>query len=77
VVPISVHVDGMRSRVQVGRNGCVYELQLARVRNPVTGEEEETYLDKPTGFTAKHTELGMTERATFVSLAAAGRDGSS
>jgi hypothetical protein len=67
VVSISVHVDGIRSRVQVGGDGGVYDLQLARVRNPVTGEEEETYLDKPTGFTATRTELGMSDRAVFVS----------
>lgn len=67
VVPISAHVDGMRSRVQVGVDGSVYDLVLARVANPVTGEEEELYLDKPTGFTSTRSELGTSERAVFVS----------
>jgi hypothetical protein len=38
--------------------GDVYELELSRIRNPVTGDEEEIYLDKPTGFTARRTEVG-------------------
>jgi len=31
----------------------------------VTGDEEEVYLDKPTGFTAKRSELGMSTVARF------------
>ncbi len=38
---------------------------MSRVKNPVTGDEEELYLDKPTGFTSKRSELGMSELAKF------------
>ena len=37
----------------------------SRVKNPVTGDEEELYLDKPTGFTSKRSELGMSTVAKF------------
>lgn len=67
VLPIEVELNGMRSRVRVGEDGEVYGLALARVRNPVTDEEEEVYLDKPTGFTSMRTEVGMSERAVFAS----------
>ena len=67
VVPIHVEVDGIRSRVQLGEKGSVYDLELTRVKNVVTGEEEEIYLDKPTGFTSTRSELGMSTRAVFVS----------
>ena len=46
---------------------ATFELAIARIRNPVTGDEEELYLDKPTGFTSKHTELGMSTVGTFAS----------
>jgi hypothetical protein len=67
VLPIEVQLAGMRSRVRIGADGTVYDLALTRTRNPVTDEEEEIYLDKPTGFTSTRTELGMSERAIFVS----------
>jgi hypothetical protein len=67
VLPIEVRLDGMRSQVRIGDGAAVYDLALTRVRNPVTDEEEEVYLDKPTGFTSLRTELGMSERAIFVS----------
>lgn len=54
--PIDVKVDGINSSIRVGD---VYEMALARIRNPVSGDEEEIYLDKPTGFTSKRSELGM------------------
>ena len=43
--------------------GEVYELVTMRVPNPVTGEEEELYLDKPTGFTSLRSELGTSRVA--------------
>jgi hypothetical protein len=56
--PIDVKLDGIRSQVKVG-GGRICEIAMTRIRNPVTGQEEELYLDKPTGFTAKRSELGM------------------
>jgi hypothetical protein len=57
--PIEIELDGINSRVSIG-DGRILDLAVARVRNPVTGEEEEIYLDKPTGFTSKRSELGLT-----------------
>jgi hypothetical protein len=57
IAPIDVELSGINSKIRVG-GGAIYELQLSRIKNPVTGEEEELYLDKPTGFTARRTELG-------------------
>ena len=34
-------------------------MSISRIANPVTGQEEEIYVDKPTGFTATRTEMGM------------------
>lgn len=56
--PIEVRLAGIRSRVRID-GGRIYDLSISRMKNPVTGEEEELYLDKPTGFTSKRTELGM------------------
>jgi hypothetical protein len=56
---IEVELDGIRSRVRVDE-GTLYESALARIANPVTGEDEEIYLDKPTGFTSTRSELGRT-----------------
>ncbi len=56
--PFDVKLDGIRSRVKVGGGG-IYDLALSRIKNPVTSAEEELYLDKPTGFTSKRSELGM------------------
>lgn len=58
--PIELELDGIRSRVRIG-GGDLCELDLARVRNPVTGDEEELYLDKPTGFMSTRSELGTTD----------------
>jgi hypothetical protein len=58
VAPIEVELDGIRSRVRVD-GGALVDLGVTRIRNPVTGEEEEIYLDKPTGFTSTRSELGM------------------
>lgn len=68
--PIAVELAGIRSTVTVG-DGSGYRLALARIKNPVTGEEEEIYLEKPTGFTWQRGELGMSTamRLAFPGLA--------
>jgi hypothetical protein len=66
--PIEVELDGIRSRVRAG-GGEVLDLAIARIRNPVTDDEEEIYLDKPTGFTSTRSELGM---STVAALATSG-----
>jgi hypothetical protein len=35
--------------------------------NPVTGDHEELYLDKPTGFTSTRSEMGMSTVGTLTS----------
>ncbi len=62
--PVEIHLDGIRSTVKVD-GGRIYDLAISRAKNPVTGEEEEVYLDKPTGFTSKRSELGMSLVAKF------------
>src|SRR5712692_10482168 len=64
VAPFDVRLNGIRSTVRVD-SGKVYELALSRIKNPVTGDEEELYLDKPTGFTAKRSELGLSTVSRF------------
>lgn len=66
VAPFEVTLDGINSSAKIG-NGAIHELAMTRVKNPVTGEEEELYLDKPTGFTSKRSELGMSTVARFSS----------
>ena len=63
--PFELVAVGIRSGVKIGTDGAIYDLAQSRVKNPVTGEEEELYLDKPTGFTSKRSELGMSTRAVF------------
>jgi hypothetical protein len=58
--PIEIHWDGMRTKASVG-GGSLFEIQASRIANPVTGDEEELYLDKPTGFTSLRSELGMSK----------------
>ena len=60
VAPIEMEWAAMSSRVSVD-GGRLLDLVMSRVKNPVTGDDEITYLDKPTGFTSKRTELGTTE----------------
>src|SRR5439155_20451281 len=64
VAPIEVKLDGINSAVKVA-GGEIYDLEISRIANPVTGEPEEIYLDKPTGFTSLRSEIGMSTRATF------------
>jgi len=53
--PFELKLDGLNSKV---RAGALMEMQLGPILNPVTGEPEELYLDKPTGFTSKRMTLG-------------------
>ncbi len=62
--PFDIKLNGMRSVLRVD-SGKIYDLALSRIKNPVTSDEEEIYLDKPTGFTAKRSELGMSIVARF------------
>ncbi|OLE66216.1 MAG: hypothetical protein AUI36_07725 [Cyanobacteria bacterium 13_1_40CM_2_61_4] len=64
VAPFDIRLNGIRSVLRVD-SGKLYDLALSRIKNPVTGDEEEVYLDKPTGFTAKRSELGMSTIARF------------
>jgi hypothetical protein len=64
VATFELTIDGIRSRVRVSGD-AEFAVDLVRVRNPVTGEEEELYLDKPTGFTSTRSELGTTTTARF------------
>ncbi len=57
-VPFEMHVDGLASTVRAGQ---LLELELGPIRNPVSGEPEEIYLDKPTGFTSKRSTLGASK----------------
>jgi hypothetical protein len=63
--PFDVHLTGIDTRASIGPSGSVYDLVQSRARNPVTGEEEEIYLDKLTGFTSKRSELGMAPVSRF------------
>src|SRR5205807_4991271 len=58
VAPIEFEAAGIRSRVLVA-DGAILEMSISRIANPVTGVEEEIYLDKPTGFTSLRSEMGM------------------
>jgi hypothetical protein len=62
--PIEVSLNGIDSRVMID-GGDLYELEISRMKNPVTGDEEEIYIDKPTGFTSTRAELGMSTKARF------------
>lgn len=62
VTRFEITLDGIRSAVRVSGD-AEFDLQLSRIRNPVTGDEEELYLDKPTGFTSLRSELGTTTAA--------------
>jgi hypothetical protein len=53
-----VQSKGLDSRVRIAG---LYEVELGPILNPVTGEAEEIYLDKPTGFTSKRLTLGRSK----------------
>lgn len=56
--PFEVVVNSLNSRIRIGE---LYELELGQILNPVTGQAEELYLDKPTGFTSKRLTLGRSK----------------
>ena len=53
-MPFSLELNGIHSRLSIPDT---LELQLAPMKNPVTGEDELETLSKPTGFTSKQQEL--------------------
>lgn len=57
-VPFQVDLNGLASKVQCGGT---LTMELGPILNPVTGEAEELYLDKPTGFTSKRVTLGASK----------------
>lgn len=65
IAPFEIEDDGINTKARLGTDGEIYELAQSRVRNPVTGDEEELYLDKPTGFTSTRAELGMAQVGRF------------
>jgi hypothetical protein len=66
VAPIEFVANGIRSEVRVA-GGDILELTMSRIPNPVTGREEEIYVDKPTGFTSVRTEMGTSIAFRFSS----------
>ena len=60
--PFEIHLDGIRSGLKIPG---VLDLQLAPMKNPVTGEDELATLTKPTGFTSNTQELCSADRFTF------------
>ncbi len=62
--PFEIELDGINTRASIA-GGRIFEVVQERARNPVTGEEELLYLDKPTGFTSTRSELGTSRHARF------------
>jgi hypothetical protein len=62
--PFEIELAGIDTKAKIA-GGEIFELAQSRVKNPVTGDEEQLYLDKPTGFTSTRSELGMSQVATF------------
>ena len=62
--PIEFEAAGINTKISAG-GGEVYDVAISRIKNPVTGAEEEIYLDKVTGFTSTRTELGMSLQSVF------------
>ena len=65
--PFEIQLDGIQSRVSIAN---IAEIQLTPMKNPVTGEDELATLLKPTGFTAKESELcsAQTNRLTAAGI---------
>ena len=53
-LPFELELNGIHSRLSIPDT---LDLQLAPMKNPVTGADELATLDKPMGFTSKHQEL--------------------
>ena len=62
--PFEIELAGINTRAKID-GGRIFEVVQSRVKNPVTGDEEELYLDKPTGFTSTRSELGTSEVGRF------------
>ncbi|MBD0348805.1 MAG: DUF1326 domain-containing protein [Thermoleophilia bacterium] len=62
--PFEIELAGINTRASID-GGRIFEVVQSRVKNPVTGDEEELYLDKPTGFTSTRSELGTSEVGRF------------
>ena len=60
--PFEIELAGIDTKARIGD---FFEVIQARVKNPVTGEDEELYIDKPRGFTSTRSELGMAKVAHF------------
>ena len=61
-VPINLRLEGIRSGLTIPD---IFELQLAPMNNPVTGDDELATLSKPTGFTSTVQELCSAETHRF------------
>lgn len=53
--PFEASVDGLNTKVSAEG---ILEIGLSTIKNPVSGEPEEIWLVKPTGFTSKETAMG-------------------
>ena len=53
-LPFNLRLEGIRSRVTIQDT---FEMQLAPIVNPVSGQDELATLNKPTGFTSQVQEL--------------------
>ena len=60
--PFELSLDGIRSRAAIPGT---MELELAPIKNPVTGGDELAVLNKPTGFTSKVQELCSADTHRF------------
>lgn len=61
---VDAKVDGLHSKAKVA-GGSLYDLAVAPIKNPVTGDEEALKIVKGTGFTSKHVDVGMAVKAKF------------
>ncbi len=62
--PFELSFDGLQSKAKIPG---ILEMELGPILNPVTGEAEELYLDKPTGFTSKRLTLGASKTMCLTS----------
>ena len=60
--PFELSLNGIHSSVTIPGT---LELELAPIKNPVTGEDELAVLNKPTGFTSKVQELCSADTHRF------------
>lgn len=62
--PIQVKMDGLHSTTKIA-GGSIYDLAIAPIKNPVTGDVEALQVVKGTGFTSKTVDVGMALKAKF------------